>query len=1058
MTFMKILMAMVLLSAVLSKESWADGDEPKKFLTSKPLICEHIVQYLAGTDEPGNFDYFKVVIAKDQTSKTEKEILYPNRVERHIRNVYEHMKFDFNKLNGKGADKKSLDQNLENCALKLNEESRNLGTNLGLRDAQSSERAADFDNIFNVVEDTTHETETAKSIGGTCVGNAADECSDEPENGFNLDPSLKDWYSYERRRSPVLGPVNTKVKAYDPKDCLCHHGKLVEAGKSTEKLGPDIDQEVQKIQDLIVEESARKFLNNYTAVSEDMNYIASAEAKIFNYHAGTKISENERLCQDPAGFLKEVNDLCTKNGTTNGSAERMSRIMSVADPKLKGLPFDQALMAMNDDIGFLELPKSAVKPGQPTRLKRSEYDKGRFAIGNNDLYPSLKFANGLLTELIKKSELEEPILEKISKGQEPFSAILDFMTDPKNNKAMDKVLKSMSENFKTFRHGDLFERMLTLKDKQLKDGKGRTNPFKVELSNLFREAFQVSPKMKNLMMDGQLFTSMSKKFWIGKGSHVSGGLLQVINDDKVQYMKAMASRCTKVQKEFAQNVCAKPDEVIKGASTDDVLSLLQRKRYDKSEDQDVVNMALCKFSKEQPNKDSIFSNFLYRNSNPHLRSDYLPRKLNPDNKDSAYYKLAVKLLDDKAARDLARMVNSSASEGSSIAKFQSSSTNDANQLFTSKQVRSESAPTSAVANNPASTETAAAPSRDVASVGASDIAKTISAPAAISNSSGYVPATSTAPIASPEEGKSSENIENVTRDRLAKELGGSENKNRVKDHISSVNEKDAEEIFRLRDQAMKDRQTISELRLQQERDKTEALRGEYEQLKARFDNLEKSGPATAAAAPNITSAGTGTSTTGGVPHFETATLAAPIAAAGSTGGRASGIASQSSMGGSASLGDSNSGSSNAAGAGSSVTTTATASSGGSDSRGLALTVTQSVGVDGKVSSVEDPNKALINYLTKNEPTEKQLQELKTSGLVLTEEDISKDGQKVKTKKMIKFHELSPEAKSLVEKKLAQVKLQEVKRNYSRQALILELFTASTKKSNLNVKKSGSLNF
>lgn len=1065
MIFMKILMVVALFSAVLAKESWAI----QRRYEPVPLICGSMGKYLQTASDPmvkktidpitkavnpaSGFAYYKRMRASDVSN----ELYYLNADEKEIEAAYDYLTMEY--------DGNFTEDELEQaCAKKLDQ--KKLYSKLVARDGANS---PEFGKVAaqSVKNKAEAAIEAEKPKGGTCVGVLKNECDEAVPLVLNLTDNFSQWLDYETRRNNIPGPSDSQVTAYDTLDCQCHQEKLKEKGKSTHKMGPEIDMEIEKLKNLIAAESAKKFVNNYAAVSEDMLYIGSAEAEILNYAGGEGISEEAKLCKDPTGFQKAVSELCAKNGTSEGSEERMSKILSTFNPKLNALPFKDALAGLNADIGVLELPQSVLKPGQKSKLLRPDYDRGRFSIGQDASNPQLKFANQIITELLKDSKFEKAILDTVSLGQEPFSAILDLMSDPKNDRAMDKVLKNLDEKFKLFKGKEIFANLGSMKENQMKFGntltsKGKqVNLYRNELGVLFSVAMQYSPGFKNLLMDPKLFTGITKKFSKKNHKHMNDGLLGIMRSNKVQLMQTMNDRCEKVQLEFAQNVCAKPEYILNNASTNDVLNLLKSTKYAKSPDEDVVNMALCRLAKNQPNKESVFGDILVVHTNPQMRSDYLNRKLKPDDQDNFNYNVAVMLLDDKNNRWLKNAVNYSTTESSSIGQYKSSATADSNQIFSSKpSVRP--APVASIASSQVSlsdTSSTTSPpaSREVASVSASEVAKTIVAPVtSLSSPSAYVPAVSTAPAA-PEDAKNIESLDRVSRERLAKELGDSENRTRVREHISSVDEKDAEEIFRLRDQAMKDRQTISELRLQQERDKTESLRGEYEQLKARFDNLEKAGLAQPAptAQNNVVSGGAGTVTGASAPHFETATLAAPVVSANSTGGRASGLA-PSSMSGAATLGDSNNGSSNATGAGSSVTTTAT--SAGSESRGLALTVTQAVGADGKGSVVEDPNRALINYLTKNEPTEKQLQDLKTSGLVLTEEDIAKDGQKVQTKKTIKFNELSPEAKSLVEKKLAQVKLQEGKRNYSRQALILELFSASMKKSNLNVKKSGSLSF
>lgn len=297
------------------------------------------------------------------------------------------------------------------------------------------------------------------------------------------------------------------------------------------------------------------------------------------------------------------------------------------------------------------------------------------------------------------------------------------------------------------------------------------------------------------------------------------------------------------------------------------------------------------------------------------------------------------------------------------------------------------------------------------------------------------------------ENKNVESNETASFDRLSKELAKSEDKSNVSSHMKNINEADAQEILRLRDQSLKDHKTISELKIQEERLKAEALKNEYEQLKSRYDNFDR--PADRVV--NTQGQSGARSLDYPVQHFETASLAAPHA--GVSGGRIS--AGGSSVAGAGTIQElSGAGSKDAVGS-----KEVSVQKEINDARlGMNLVVVASNGSTNKDHTSEDPNLALINYLNKNETTVTQLQALKESGLLYTEEDHSVDGKKVQKKKLIKFSELSPEAKILIEKKLASIKVQEVKRNYSRQALMFELFYISSKKAPLSEKKTSSLKF
>jgi hypothetical protein len=106
------------------------------------------------------------------------------------------------------------------------------------------------------------------------------------------------------------------------------------------------------------------------------------------------------------------------------------------------------------------------------------------------------------------------------------------------------------------------------------------------------------------------------------------------------------------------------------------------------------------------------------------------------------------------------------------------------------------------------------------------------------------------------------------------------------------------------------------------------------------------------------------------------------------------------------------------------------------------------------SGSDDPSGELINYLAKNETDSEALRSLKESGL-LYKVEVNENGKKEVKTKLIKYNELTPEAKLLVDRRLSILEITESqtltelekkvllsKRAYSIQALRLELLSVS----------------
>jgi hypothetical protein len=102
------------------------------------------------------------------------------------------------------------------------------------------------------------------------------------------------------------------------------------------------------------------------------------------------------------------------------------------------------------------------------------------------------------------------------------------------------------------------------------------------------------------------------------------------------------------------------------------------------------------------------------------------------------------------------------------------------------------------------------------------------------------------------------------------------------------------------------------------------------------------------------------------------------------------------------------------------------------------------------NKAEDPSQELIAFLSKNEPDFKTLYELKDSGIIFNYVD-HENGIPVPKSKVIKYSDLSEDAKKLVDQKISKLDAKEAaklkeqilisKRAYSIQALKLELLSS-----------------
>ena len=803
---------------------------------------------------------------------------------------------------------------------------------------------------------------------------------------------------------------------YSPDGCKCLTKRFIEAKKDIKLIGVNADFEEARLDQVIQKATGTKLINEYAALSEDLQYYAATNAWVMQEGTATKV-EKKRLCQDSSDFQNAINKLCKENGTSEGSEQRLATLMGSFDSKLSKLPFDEGLKSLVKDIGTYTFDSRQVTKGASNIFTRTEYDKVRQALSKDE--PQLYVANDLVTMmLMDEGGMKQILLNNIEDGKSPLHGVMNILTGPNPEYAnflLSKLGQKYSQSNEAF--------------KQLKSEIG-TSGFNDKVELMFKVALNLHPGFKNLMNNPELFKKTAGLIDVTSRTEVD--LLSVMNNDKKVFNAHMETRCEEVQQHFAEAVCLKKEEIRKRIGPREVLALAEREKGYSFVSQDGKDLALCRMASNFGNSKSFFTNLSMATLNPYETSDYIDRKLNPQAQQNGMAKMAqIAASDKKFATKLSEAANRYDYARVGTGDYKSS---PVAQLLAGKNNKNPEELTSSVVPDSSATHR----SGSVAPSVLNDVNKSFSqaqptiAPQNVSQAT-------VSDVKNDD--KKHETNSNASYERLSKELASSEDKAKVSSHLKDINEADAQEILRLRDQVLKDQQTISDLRVEEERKKAEILKSDYEQLKSRFDNFERPTDRIA----HTQNLSNGKISENSVPQFEAASLAAP--GAGPVGSR---IGTGSSFSANPGTLQELSGTDSQAAGGSKDTSSQKEMT--DPSVGMNLIVVASKGSENN-HSTEDPNQALINYLNKNDASVSQLQELKESGLLYTEEDLSIEGKKIHKKKLIKFNELSAEAKVLIERKLASIKVQEVKRNYSRQALMLELFTISLKKGQLSVKQA-----
>lgn len=428
---------------------------------------------------------------------------------------------------------------------------------------------------------------------------------------------------------------STKAEGFSSANCACLSKRLEKEKKDTDLINIEANSEESKFDTLIQKATGKKLINEFAALSEDLQFYAATSDWVMKEGNASKV-EMKKLCQDPADFEKAVKSLCDKNGTSVGSQERLSKLLGTFNPSLEKLPFADGLKSLVSDIGTFTIDKRGVTEGKTNIFTRIQYDNARYSLSKDE--PQVQVANDIVTMMLMDEEgMKQVLMDHISKGKSPLFAAMDILTG--DNPAHSRFILSKLES-KYKKDNQVF--------KKLKTEIG-TEGFEAKVDQMFHVALNLHPGFKNLMNDSELFkkTASSVKF----KDRDSVDVLSVMNNEKKIFNEHMKKRCESVQNNFAQAVCTKPEVARNLIGPQEMLNIIQVNPGYFPGSIDARELALCRMSTPFKSENDFFSNLSGATLNPYETSDYLDRMLNPESQNNGLAQMATKVSSDKRFAD-----------------------------------------------------------------------------------------------------------------------------------------------------------------------------------------------------------------------------------------------------------------------------------------------------------------------------------------------------------------------------------------------------------------------
>lgn len=830
-------------------------------------------------------------------------------------------------------------------------------------------------------------------------------------NMMGIPVSFEQIMAYEEQQN---APMPAK---YSTADCRCMEKKLEKENKSPATIIKNSPDTAEKLKKVIIKAAGKKFMNDFASYLEDVQFYTTNKAWVLTKN---KKNLDYYLCKDPNDFQKAVDDACTKNGTSEGKEARMAELMGAFGDKFNstGKDLKGGLADLVEDINTYTDVRN-VAEDKPNMLTRSQYDPVRYGLSRSQ--PQVNLVNHLTTAILRDKDMKARLMAHIKNGKTPLYGVMEIMSGKSNTEDTKKIMKILAR-----KHPSLSGKIRGMMDKI------GTEEYNKGLGKLFHHALNLHPGLKNILMNPDLFEDVTKV--VSKGSKMNS-MLYLVEQDKDPITALFISRCNDLKRNFAEAVCTKEDDLLSKVSPKDMDGVLKNQKDFEFKDKEAIDLLICNMNNNVGPGPSAFDGLNVAGINPYSASDYLDRKLHPTEQTNGMANLLSNSnKDPQFAKQLTSLTEKYNHERVTMgAELPSSShgrglTSQAMKFVKQNHTVSDSGTSPATSETispqpgkrePASQSFSATHSQAESSSSTPQNGENMMKPSGqimptYSTPQGFMSGTAVAPMAAP--------ILSPSHERLKQSFADNPEKEKYDKLISSINSKDAQELLDFEARVLKEKEKITSSILEEERKKTRSMEEKYEKFEKNHEASGRSFSESGIAQnDNIPSQ---TFSTGGFVQNSAPTLSdSPVSGSGqmAAGGNFRNVSGESNAVNSA-LNEVN-----------------------SKIEGK-LIISSSQSTDGQGKGKEDPSGDLISYLKTNEPDGQTLKLLKEAGIIYNFETVDSNGKKVVLQKVVKYADLSPEAKKLVDNKLAAFSFKAMRRAVSIQALRLELMTAALKKS------------
>lgn len=798
---------------------------------------------------------------------------------------------------------------------------------------------------------------------------------------------------------PVMNGIaeHVPVIRFSADDCACADQKF-RNNRNSRTPGEMVlaKNDLQKqINETLLRSYGKKFINDYAANLEDLNYFLGEKSTVFEVPSTTAQSEkvNEGLkyqCNQEQGYQQKIEEACKDSSVLPAEREERKKALISAWGQSPAQNFNAHMEQIGIDVLTIKTKPTSTLAGAP--YSRARYDA--FRAAQVKTLPGVIFADRLTAKILSTPDLLTKFKE-LAQTKTVQEALVDLIAKeaPKANSFVSELLNDPIMGNTSF-----------VADFRNKLKGQKASDIRIAINSSFSQASSNHPGFELLLNDQNKLNDLS--FSPNETSIISrlesenaGGFI----DQKFR------ERCDILQKEFAKVVCTDPDKLMSNFKPEEIDDAISHENPSLLEDVNIYNKLICE-NKTQNAAIPLSPFHLSRNQ----QADYLGRLKDPlnspdrfsqhmrDETENPQSSAAVYISQTTNARlsgvgigagrvsinNSGRIGNAFSSE---VSRQPNGSTEESLSQFSTAPVKTDNI----IANNATRNVTREEVNNDSA---------------VQANYNNLAVPTSGAVIPPVTDNGSGETNKKDSRSELRESLTDANNKDQVEKLISNIDDPAARELSKLREEALSNQKKILEL-------SSEAERKKLQDIEKRISDLQSA--RNVAARNQSNESDDGEESDSNKPKRKTTKFDGRESA--SVDGSLDNLA------GSQSFSPSGVNSGSLAGSGSATSGRASVANDARDASsaikpidtnsGALIISSNAVFSQGQEIKPIEMNNELLKYLTQSEPDISTLMNIKTSGMVYKFK-VMENGQYVEKEVLLNYDALNPDIKTLIDQKIA----------------------------------------